>query len=241
MANKGSLDYILQSVLSVGNKEANMQYAPAIFSQHFNIVTSFIIDNCIEVYPKYVDVLRPFMATKIITVSNGEIGLPDDYRNILGAPSISAKGDQNKSIECSDFPVTETEFKQEKSKAGCQRRPVEMLNENEFDDRTTSSYAFPTLWNPIGCVFKGSSIKVCPFDIGKLELRYVKTEKQYVYGYTMQPDDTYTFNVNTSVESEWTDAASQLLVKGCLALYSAYLRDNQLSQFSQILNQAGLF
>lgn len=216
-----------------------MAYSPLIFSQHFNIVTSFIIDNCIAAYPNYVDVLRPFMVTKIIGITNGEVLLPDDYRNILGAPSISAKSD--KKTECIDFPVSDSQFNQEKTKSGCQRRPIKMLDENQFDDRTTSTYIYPTLWNPIGCVFKGNSIKVCPFDIGKVELRYVKKESQYVYGYTLQPDDTYIFDPATSVESQWEDSASQLLVKGVLALYSAYLRDNQLSQFSQILNQSNLF
>jgi hypothetical protein len=239
VANKGSLDYILGSVLSIGAKERNLMYSPQIFANHFNVVTSFIIDKCIEAYPYHVDVLRPFMVTKIIGVTNGEVKLPDDYRNILGAPSISAKTD--KSMECSDFPTNENQFNQDRLKAGCRRRPIEMLDENEFDDRTTSTYIYPTIWNPIGAVFKKDSIKVCPFDIGKVELRYVKKELQYIYNYTLQPDDTYIFNPVGSVESEWEDSASQLLVKGVLALYSAYLRDNQLSQYSQILNTAGLF
>lgn len=239
MANKGSLDYVLGSVLSIGAKERSLMYSPLVYTNHFNIVTSFIIDKCIEAYPNYLDVLRPFVITKKIPITNGSVILPDNYRNILGAPSINAKP----SGECkdADTPTTETSFKLKTIKNGCKSRPIKMLDENQWDYRTTSGYKFPTYENPIGCFFGQDSFKVCPFDLSTVELRYVKTEKQYFYNYTLQPDDTYIFNPAGSVESEWTDAASQLLVKGVLALYSAYLRDNQLSQYSQILNSAGLF
>ncbi len=239
MPNKGNLDYVLQSVLSIGNKEANAQYGPVIFSQHFNIVTSFIIDKCIEAYPNHLDVLRPFITTKKIAITDGNIILPDDYRNILGVPSISAKKDG--SGECSDAPITETDFKRDILKSGCRTRPIEMIDENQWDNRTTSTYKAPTYINPIGCFFGKRSIRICPYDLSKVELRYVKKELQYKYNYIINPDDTYLFNPVGSVESEWEDSASQLLVKGVLSLYSAYLRDNQLSQFSAVLNQAGLF
>lgn len=239
MANKSSLNYILQSVLSVGNKEQNFAYAPLIYTQHFNIVTSFIIDKCIEAYPNYLDVLRPFVITKKIPITNGAVVLPDNYRNILGAPSINAKP----SGECkdADTPVTATSFKLKTLQGGCKSRPIKILDEQQWDYRTTSGYKYPTYENPIGCMFGSDSFKVCPFDLSTVELRYVKIEKQYYFNYTLQPDDTYIFNPTGSAESEWTDAASEYLVKGVLALYSAYLRDNQLSQFSAVLNQAGIF
>lgn len=237
--SKSSLNYVLQSVLSVINKEANFQYGPQVFSNHFNIVTSFLIDKCIENYPKYTDVIRPFIQSDKIATSDGYVVLPPNYRNMLGFPGISAKDD--KSGECSDTPVTASSFKSTKLKSGCTTRPVEMLAQDEWDYRTTSTYKYPTIWNPIGTFFGADRFKVCPYDIGKVEVRYVKKERIVVYGYTMNPDDTYTFDPATSVESEWDDAASEYLVKGVLALCSAYLRDNQLTEFSQILNQIGLF
>lgn len=237
-SNKSSLNYVLQSVLSIGNKEQNMAYAPSIFTQHFNIVTSFIIDKCVEAYPNYLDVLRQFIAIKKIPITNGEIKIPDDYRNILGAPSINAKP----TGECKDdAPATDASIKILAQKNGCKSRPIKILDQNQWDLRTTSGYKFPTYVDPIGCFFGKDTLKVCPFDLSKVELRYVIKENQYLYNYTLQPDDTYIFKAEGSVESQWGDAASQYLVKGVLALYSAYLRDNQLNQFSSILNQAGIF
>lgn len=239
MANKGSLDYVLQSVLAIGNKEANFQYAPSIFSQHFNIVTSFLIDKGVSIYPKSLDVLRPFVLSKKINVADGYVILPAEYRNMLGSPGISARND--KTGECGDAPIDANSFKNSILKSGCSSRPVEMLSQEEWDYRTTSTYNYPTIWNPIGCFFGPDRFKVCPYDIGKVEVRFVKKENVYSYGYDVQPDDTYIFNLALSVESEWDNAASEYLVKGVLALYSAYLRDNQISEFSQLLNAAGLF
>lgn len=239
--NKSSLDNVLRDVLAIGNKEANLAYPPTIYSSHFNITTSFIIDHSVANYPEAIDLLRPFVRTKKIKVKDGLIELPDDYRNLLGAPSIAAKKD--KSGECGDPVVidTESEFKLAVMKSSCQTRPIEMLDEETWDYRTTSEYDFPTYWNPIG-VFQGAnSFKVCPFDLGTVEMRYVKRENIYLYNYEIQPDDTYIFKADGSVESEWTNAAHSLLVRGVLSLYSAYQRDPSISDYSKILNQAGLF
>lgn len=235
---KGSLNYVLQSVLAIGNKEPNMQYPPSVFSSHFNIVTSFLIDKAIAAYPKSMDVLRPFIVSEKKNTEKGYVLLPTEYRNMLGAPSISSLKDG--SGECNE-PISKNSFEAAQQKSGCNTVAVEMLPQNEWDERTQSTYAAPDYANPIGCFFGADKFKVCPYDIGKVEVRFVKKEKLYVYGYTMQPDDTYTFNPDTSVESEWGNAASEFLVKGCYALYGAYLRDESSMQYSSLLNQIGLF
>lgn len=241
MANKSSLDNVLKSVLSVGNAEQNFAYAPYVFDTHYNIVTSFILDRGVDMYPRYVDILLPFIKSDKIPVTNGHVKLPDDYRTLLGAPSISVKPGGG---DCSDNnPViidTKSEFKTANLKAGCKTYPVEIVSKNEWDNRTTSSYGFPTYEQPIG-MFVGKEIKVCPYDLSRVELMYIKNEKKYRYGYITQPDDTYIYDESTSVESEWEDEAFSMIFKGVLALYSAYSRDPNLQNYSQILNQAGLF
>jgi hypothetical protein len=235
---KGSLNYVLQSVLSIGNKEPNMQYPPSVFSSHFNIVTSFLLDKGIEAYPKSLDVLRPFVLSKKVNTQNGYVILPAEYRNMLGVPSISAKKDG--SGECNE-PINKNSFEAEQNRSGCNTVAIEMLPQNEWDERTQSTYAKPSYKKPIGCFFGADRFKVCPYDIGSVEVRFVRKENVYVYGYTMQPDDTYIFNAATSAESEWGNAASEFLVKGVYALYAAYLRDDTSMTYSRILNEAGLF
>jgi hypothetical protein len=252
--NKSSLENVLKSVLSIGNAEQNMAYSPQTFDNHYNIVTAFILDQLSILYPAYIDALLPFIGVKKIAVTDGHVLLPDDYRNLLGAPSISIKpGGGN----CEDnSPViidTASEFKTANLKAGCRSVPITMVSKGEWDYRTTSEYAFPTYTDPIGMfsapilstsgttdVVK-KSIKVCPYDIARVEVMYTKKEQIYRYGYIVQPDDTFIFDGTTSVDSPWEEAAFELLFKGVFALYSAYSRDNAIMEFSQILNKAGLF
>lgn len=214
-----------------------MQFPPSIYSIQYNAVTSFLIDKLIELYPSKTDLLLPFLKTARIPVTDGGVTLPPDYRNYLSF-SISVKPGGG---DCSDNnDSTAASFRAAGLKSGCKTVPIEILSREEWDYRTTSTYAFPTTENPIG-VFENGRLKVCPYDLAKVELNYVKNEKLYVYGYILQPDDTYTFDAATSVESEWSDNAFQPLFKGALALYGAYLRDPQMTEYSVILNEKGLF
>ncbi len=240
MANKSSLDNLLKSLVSVANIEQNNIIPPNIYSSMYNTVTSFLIDECVKRYPEFVDVLLPFIKEKKIPVTDGYVQLPEDYRNLIGAPSISVKADGS---DCSDSaePInTEAKFKVETLKKGCQTVPVVIVDKSEWDNLTTSTYDFPTYNAPIGMFIGGNRIKVCPFDIKNVQVTYAKKEDIYVYGYTMQPDDTYIYNVSDSVESIWTEAAYQYLFKGLVALYSAYSKDNNLRDFGLILNQSGI-
>lgn len=241
MANKSGLKEILQQVLSVGNAEQNFAYPPSVYSQHYNITTSFLLDKFSLTYPTFVDCLLPFIEVKKIPITNGYVQLPETYRNLLGAPSISVKSDGSDCL--GDDPViidTASEFKTANLKSGCKTVPIEILDKKEWDYRTTSTYAFPTLENPIGLYIGGRRIKVCPYDLMRVEVMYIKKEPIGVYGYVSQPDDTFIFDEDTSTEVGWTEAASEFLFRGVLALYGAYSRDKDISDFNLILKQASL-
>ena len=238
--NKSSLPNILQSVLSVGNSEQNFAYPPYQFDNHYNIVTSFLIDGLSKAYPYLLDALLPFIMSKKIPVTNGYVQLPDEYRNLLGAPSITVKPDGK---DCSDTVVIDTasEFKTANLKGGCKSYFIDIVDKNTWDARTTSEYAFPTYENPIGMFIGERRIKVCPYDLAVVEVTFAKKEEKYRYGYIVQPDDTFIYDPTTSVPTQWDSAASALLFKGCLSLYGAYSKDNSLSDYSGVLNNAGLF
>lgn len=219
-----------------------MDLPPSVFSNFFNIVTSFLISALAKQYPKNqetIDILDIFIGTMMIPATNGFIQLPDDYRNLLGGPMIFAnpkEQDQCKDIE----PLTPENFATGISKGGCLLNPVKIVDQSEFAYLTRSSYNAPTYRDPIGFFSGKRQIRICPYDITKCFIMYVKNEPTFLYSYGMNPDDTYYFVEAGSVESIWGSNAFPYLYRGVIALYASYASDPTITNFSQILNSAGI-
>lgn len=230
---------MMKSILSVGCSEQNMSYPPFVFSDQFNVVTGLLLNKLVKSYPENIDQLKPFMVVKPTPVKDGNVELDENYRDFLSA-SISAKKD--KTGECEDPVIidNEQEFKIAKLKSGCLTRPIRMVDDKQWDYRTTSTYDFPTYFNPIGCFFEKNKFKVCPYDLGTVTVRFTKMEKIVRYGYIMNPDDTFIFDKNTSVESEWDNSSFDLLFTAMMSLYGAYTRDNTITDWSRILHNEGI-
>jgi hypothetical protein len=209
-----------------------------------NTVTSFLIDKCVELYPSsptLLDVIDPFVKIAAITPSGGLIQLPDDYRNILGAPSIIVKND--KKGECGDLSIpidNAQQFLAATLKGGCNRRPITIVAQSEFDYLTTSSYKKPDFWDPIGFFAGQKQIRVCPTDISKCYLLYVKQEQIYNFGYQMNPDDTYIIDNQSTIDTEWTSAAFGPLMRALTVLYAAFSRDKQFMDFATLLREVNI-
>lgn len=173
--------------------------------------------------------------------------MPDDFRNLLGSPFISVKEDGCKECE-QDANISNKEFDQLVIKSGCKKIPLLIVDQSEFSYRTSSTYKQPTIDKPIG--YRSGSIrvdgqskgqiKICPPDLNAVEVMYTKKEGLAVYGYDMQPDDTFVFNASKSVELNWTSAAFKPMFDLLLALYTAYSRDNNLRDWALYINQNGL-
>ena len=233
---------MLQSVLSVANAEQNMAFPPLIYQNIYNAASSLLLSKLVSEFPsspQNVDMLYPFMSTQKIPVTNGYVQLPTDYRNLLGNPSISVKPDGSDCDGSIETITNAAQFQAANNKGGCKSRPVVILNQSEWDLRTTSTYRMPTYDNPFGVMFGLNRIKVCPYDIATVEVRYIKQEDTYVYGYIMQPDDTYVFDPTTTVDSIWGSNAFDRLFPMITFLYSEYTRDNSLRDFTTLLAQRG--
>lgn len=231
---------MLKSVLSVGNQEQNFFYPPRIFSDQFNTVTSLLLSALVKTYPVGIDMIRPFLIRKRAAVKNGYVELEDNYRNFLSA-GINAKKDGTG--ECGEKEVvidTEQEFKLSGLKSDCKSVAIEFVSNKEWDYRTSSTYKFPTYETPIGCFLDANKFKVCPYDLATVDVRYVRQENVYRYGYITQPDDTYIFDKSTTVESEWTSAAFDKIFPAMVSLYAAYSRDPSLTDWSRVLHNEGI-
>jgi len=244
-----SLDNMLKAVLASANQDQNQVLPPSIYSSMRSSITSMLISALVKEYPSnpvVLDMLRPFVNVAYIPIVDGYITLPDDYRDILGSPSIVAA--KNNTGECgcdkgeTEQPdiTTEQQFKIAIQKSRCLTRPITIVPQSEFDYLTTSAYKPPTYIDPVGYMYGSNKIKVCPFDLTKVKLQYVRYEVPEVYGYITQPDDSFIFDATTSVESEWTSAAFTPIYNAMNALYAAYSKDENLRDFSSILRQGGI-
>jgi hypothetical protein len=246
-----SLDSLLKKVLSIGNKEQNAMYPPRIYEQHVNIATNFIIDEVVKNFAQnrsIVDIASPFLKTEELPVVSGKVKLPSEYRNMLGVGTyVSIVGDKDcgckEEIAFKDDPLKKSAEQVAKiiDRNKCISRNLEELDIDEFNHRSVHPYKAPTMKDPIFCQFEPRVIKVCPFDISHVEVRYIRRPKEYVYKYTEQPDHTYLFDKDGSTDLEWDDTAIQYLVKAVTALYSVYTRDGEVQNWNEVVKKVGLF
>jgi hypothetical protein len=240
--SKSGLQNLLTSLLASSNQQQNFFLPPAIFSSFVNIVTSFLIDKCVELYPTnstLIDIIDPYVSVACLPPSGGLISLPSNYRNILGTPSVIV----NKGCECADVTVpitTPQQFLTATLKGGCSRRPITIVSQSEFDYLTTSSYKAPDYWNPIGFFTGQKQIRVCPADLSKVYLLYVQQEQVYNYAYIEMPDDTFIFDPVNSTDTLWNNSAFSSLFKGLNHLYGIYSRDKQYSEWAQALSSISI-
>jgi hypothetical protein len=248
-----SMDRSLQAVLSTANAEQNQHYPIHVFDTHYNLVSSWLMDECVKVYPEnrsVVDLLKPFMAKKLVPVQFGVIELPDDYRHFTGGGIfLEDKNDPKKTRFCLPEDIkdgevpTDDQLKEMAARKHVVCQDLDVVDVDEYNDLTTHSFKMPTLIDPIGCDFEGSSIKVLPPDIPFVELRYIRMPKTYRYGYSMNPDESYSYDpdMKGAVESEWRDNAHAYIYKGLYTLYSIFARDGELRDGGQELKKIGLF
>lgn len=234
---------MLQSILAVALQEQNNVYPPYIFQSQFNVVTSLLLSELSGAYaenPQVIDMLDPYIKAAVLNVENGFVTLPKDYRNLLGSPYIFA---QNAAKECDNIPniTNAQQFLVATQKGACQAYPLSIIEQSEFAERTQSTYKAPSFKKPIGFYAGQKTIKVCPFDLSKVAVLYVRNEVKSVYTYIMQPDDTYIFDPTNPalVDSEWSNAAFKPLYNAMISLFAAYTRDNEMQDWSKVL-QGGI-
>lgn len=241
--NKSTLYNSLTALLAIVNTEQDLSLPPSVYSSMYNTASSWLLTKGAEVFPssnRIIDILQPFLVREVKPVTNGYVELPTNYRNFLDA-GISVV--QKDNCECGDYKNDadlEKEFNESILKSGCKRRPIWIVDQSEFDLRTTDPYDYPTIQNPIGCFFETNKLKVCPYDISVVDIRCLKNEPLGVLGYTMEPDDTWIYNPSTTIEVGWNGNAASYILRGLLACYGAYAENKNISEFATILHSISL-
>lgn len=244
-----TLDSVLRKVMAQANADQNQHYPPSIFTEHFNLATSWLIDEIIKVFPgeqHIVDLVKPFMEVQDVIVKNGKIAFPPNYRHYTGM-GIFTTTDFKSPCGCDEAKEEESDQTNEglvgekKAKRICVSQDVKLVDIDSWNNLTTHPYKKPTYAKPIACIFQGDGIKICPFDIPSVEIRYIRQPKTYNYGYKMLPDDSYQVDKDTTTESEWEDNAMSYLFRAINTLYSGYVRDPEQRDLALQLTKIGLF
>lgn len=235
---------VLKMLLAQANKEQNQHYPPSVYEVHYGLVTNWLIDECVKLYPgtqSIIDLIKPYLGTELVPVVNGVIPFPKPYRNLLSF-GLYLK-DEKIPAECQNIQGTPTdaELKALIAKSQSTSFDVEKVSIGRWDKLTKHRYKRPTLKNPITCIFTSEGIKICPYDVPFVEVRYVKKTPDYKFGYVSNDDDTYYFNQEATTEALWTDNAIAYLFKGVNILYSNYVRDPEQAASAKDLRDAGLF
>lgn len=228
---------VVSEVLSQANEDQNQHYPPRIITSHFRMVTNAILDQGRKQWPgnaDIVDILSPFLETVDLQVKNGVVELPKNCRHALGLTIFIS--DNGKPCE----NLTPEEIEQSRLEARMESRDIKLKEQFEYNRLTTHKYKKPTALEPIGAVFNNKEIRINPFNVGMVQLSYLRYPKEYFYGYKTNPDDTYFWDENSTVESEWTNPASGILFTGMNILYSNYARDTEQTANAQALRLQGL-
>lgn len=250
-----------------GNKEQNAHFPPEVASNCGRLITDYMLNEIVRIYPNsqlIVDKARPFLKRKVVACNNGLVTLPSDYRNILSiAIAVDAnyaskcdcpdECEQNEDVSCGTleglvnttnpnsplYDATAAAVKKER----CVFKKIDLVDTDQFDDRTTSRLRPPTYEKPIGVFVDPTTIKICPTDITYVEIRYIKQPKDYNIAYTLMPDDTWQINTASPayVELEWERNVAPEFFRGMLSLYSIHTRDGNLVQWNNELKKIGIF
>lgn len=244
MADQSISNAVLRMVLSQANKEQNQHYPPSVFEAHYSLVTHWLIDESAKLYPgtqSIVDLIKPYFKTMLVRVVNGAILFPDTYRHLLGF-GIYVKDDKiPKECEGLGEDVTEKQIKELIAKTQSTSFDATQVSIGRWNKLTKHRYKMPQLDDAIACIFNNEGIKICPYDVPFVEVRYIIKTTPFKFGYKMNDDDTYYFDATTTNEALWTENAISYLFKGVNLLYSNFVRDPEHTASAKDLKDSGLF
>src|SRR4051812_44559082 len=238
---KSISNMVLLMVLAQGNKEQNQHYAPRVFTQHYQLASEWLKDECVKQYPNaqiIIDLISPYMKKEVLPVLNGKIKKPKVYRNLLGFGFYVNEKEEPEEKDYTTFKFedkfkfkdsanpTVAELETITANANATSRSLDMVTIGEWNYFLNHAYKKPkTFKKAKGCILEDGFVEVRPMNIPYVEIRYIKTTPAYKYGYLPLPDDTFVFDQKSTVEELWNENAIPYLVKAVNLLYANYVKD----------------
>lgn len=116
---------------------------------------------------------------------------------------------------------------------------VEILMDAEWADRIGNSITKPSLGDPV-CMFQASEIWFRPKAVNYIQFTYLRLPITPVYAYTVNADDSYSYDAANSTEMEWDDIDKIEIAKIILADAGINLNKGDITQYAELLKAKGV-
>lgn len=117
-------------------------------------------------------------------------------------------------------------------------KEVELLNDQSFTSRITSSLKKPTLKRVVARFLNGR-IQFAPHTIAQVDMVYVRYPTEPLYAYTVNANDDYVYNPQASVQFDWPEICHVDIANLVLGYLSDNFRDMFIKQSVEQRKQTG--
>jgi hypothetical protein len=209
------LQTVHDKIRTVLRKATNTWFSPEEIDSAIN---SSQIDHFEQIKPAFAsnqqvsDALKPFRKKSTFTTGNtasGLLSLPTDYYHLLVVSVVVVD-----------------------SGGTTRHLPVEMVGDDELDDRRDSQLIPLSTLNPIGIFDENGKIQLYPDVPFAGTIRYLRRPLDCLFSYT-QSGRVVNYDQSSSVQLEWNDAAIEKIIFKALQYLGVTAQDFNAVSFAQ--------
>lgn len=233
-----SVDTIYKRVQALSAKSSVGGWLdPAQYNEYANMASLSIINQQFQIFQKLqkvTDVLSPFIKRKQtwINSSNGLLQFPSDYLFFINLRTYRRDKYLEVIKECGETPPTITDF------AKVPQIPIKLIDSDKLatlnqSDKYTPNYQYPYAEET------SSGFFVYPLDLGYALFTYIKQPVTVNWAFTYDAFSLPVYDAANSVDFEYDDTASNMLVMEICKHFGIEIRDADLVQASSQLEATG--
>ena len=233
-----SVDTIYKRVQALSNKSAVGGWLdPAQFNEYANMASLSIINQQFQVFQKVqkiTDVLSPFIKRKQTWINSltGLLQYPSDYLYYITLRTYRRDKYLEVIKECGDVAPTVKDF------AKVPQIPIKLIDSDKLatlnqSDKYTPNYDYPYAEETLDGFY------IYPLDLGYALFTYIKQPVTVVWAYTTDIYGLPVYDATNSVDFEFDETASNMLVMEVCKHFGIEIRDAELAQGSSQLEATG--
>jgi hypothetical protein len=115
-------------------------------------------------------------------------------------------------------------------------KKIDIVTDEEWDARISSSIKYPTQKNPIGKIV-GDKIHILPLSIQAFRLAYLRTPNVPEFAMTLDQDDVEVYDDQNSVELDFEEFDKLKIAQMILSYRGVNLRDVNIVQYAEAIKE----